>query len=61
MRYGTGNAFNPALTAQAKDPHAPAFKISYEKQDSAIREEYYRELAKSGDELRLKPLDQGGD
>jgi quercetin dioxygenase-like cupin family protein len=61
LRYGTGNAFNPALTAQAKDPHALAFKITYEKEDSAIREEYYRELAKGGIELRLKPLDQGGD
>jgi quercetin dioxygenase-like cupin family protein len=58
LRYGTGTAFNPALTAQDKDPHALAFKITYEKEDPAIREEYYRELEKNGIDLRLKPLDQ---
>ena len=35
------------------------FKIAYEKEDPAIREEYYRELEKNGIQLRLKPLDQG--
>jgi hypothetical protein len=59
LRFGTGIPFNPALTAQDKDPHALAFKITYEKEDPAIREEYYQELEKNGIELRLKPLDQG--
>ncbi|HEY3303748.1 MAG TPA: cupin domain-containing protein [Candidatus Binatia bacterium] len=59
LRYGTGIAFNPALTAQDKDPHALAFKISHEKEDPAIREEYYNELEKNGIEIRLKPVEQG--
>ncbi len=60
LRYGTGTAFNAALTAQDKDPHALAFKIGYEKEDPAIREEYYKELEKNGIELRLKPVEQSG-
>lgn len=60
LRYGTGVGFHAALTAQDKDPHALAFKISYEREDPGIREEYYRELEKNGIELRLKPLDQSG-
>ncbi|MBI4525195.1 MAG: cupin domain-containing protein [Deltaproteobacteria bacterium] len=60
LRYGSGRKYDPAYTAQDKDPYAYGFKISYEKEDPAIREEYYRELEKNGITLRMEPVDQGG-
>lgn len=59
LRYGWGRGFDPARTAQDKDFFAESFKVSYEKEDPAIREDYYRELKENGIELRLQPLDQG--
>ncbi|MFQ5902067.1 MAG: hypothetical protein ACE5JO_00080 [Candidatus Binatia bacterium] len=60
LRYGRGRAYDPAWTAQDKDPYEYAFKISYDKEDPAIRDEYYRELEKNNITRRLKPVDQGG-
>jgi len=60
LRYGAGRTFDPAFTAQSKDPHRLHFKIRYDKEDPAIREEYYKELEKNGITLRLEPVDQGG-
>ncbi len=59
LRYGSGRGFDPARTAQDKDPYAYAFKISYDKEDPMIREEYYKELEKSGVTVRLPPINQG--
>ena len=59
LRYGTGNSFHPARTAQDTDPFANSFKIRYELEDPSIREEYHKELEKSGVTVRLEPLDQG--
>ena len=59
LRYGGGVSYDPARTAQDKDPNAYGFKISYEKEDPAISEEYYKELEKNGITLRMKPVDQG--
>src|SRR5262249_14125182 len=60
LRQGAGRPFDAARTAQDKDPYAVSFKIAYEKEDPAIREEYYRELEKKGIDLRLEPIDQRG-
>ena len=60
IKYGSGHTFNPARTAQSKDPYAYSFKIGYDKEDPSIREEYYKELEKNGISLRLAPIDQGG-
>lgn len=45
--------------ARSDNPHGWSFKLRYEKEDPSIREEYYRELEKSGVALRLDPIDQG--
>lgn len=60
LRQGGGRRYDPARTAHDKNPYDLSFKISYEKEDPAIREEYYEELEKNGISLRLKPLDQRG-
>ena len=60
LRQGGGRRYDPARTAQDKNPFAQSFKIAYEKEDPAIREEYYKELEKNGIGLRLEPLDQRG-
>lgn len=58
-RYGMGSDYNPNWSAEAKDPHAIAFKIRYDREDPSIREEYYQELEREGIALRLEPVDQG--
>ena len=58
-RYGTGRAYNPLGAAQTVDPSASGYQINYEREDPAIREEYYKELERTGVELRLPPVDQG--
>ena len=59
LRYGSGRNYNPALTAQDKDPYSKyGFKISYEREDSAIREDYYKELEKNNVPHRLNPVEQ---
>ena len=60
LRQGGGRRYDPARTAHDKNPYDLSFKIAYEKEDPAIREEYYGELEKNGIGLRLKPLDQRG-
>jgi quercetin dioxygenase-like cupin family protein len=60
LRQGGGRRYDPARTAHDKNPYDLSFKISYEKEDPAIREDYYKELEKNGIGLRLKPLDQRG-
>jgi hypothetical protein len=60
LRQGGGRRYDPARTAHDKNPFDLSFKIAYEKEDPAIREEYYNVLEKNGISLRLKPLDQGG-
>jgi len=60
VRFGWGNEYKVVKpSAQDKDPYATHFKISHEKENPAIREEYYKELEKNGISLRLKPVDQG--
>jgi hypothetical protein len=46
--------------ARSDNPLGYSFKIRYDKEDPRIREEYYKELEKSGVSLRLEPVDQGG-
>jgi quercetin dioxygenase-like cupin family protein len=58
LRYGWGTPYSNARTVQSKDPNAWAFKIPYEQEDPEIREDYYRELAAKGIDLRLNPIDQ---
>ena len=58
LRYGWGTPYSNARTAQDKDPNAWSYKIPYEREDPAIRAEYYRELESKGIDLRLRPLDQ---
>jgi mannose-6-phosphate isomerase-like protein (cupin superfamily) len=58
-KYGTGKSYQPALSAQDKDPNAEIYQISYENEDPRISEEYYRELEKKGISFRLPPLNQG--
>ena len=58
LRYGWGTDYSNARTAQDKDPTADSFKISYDKEDPAIGEEYYKELEAKGINLKLMPLDQ---
>jgi len=60
LRQGGGRRYDPARTAQDKNPYDLSFKIPYQKEDPAIREEYYKELEKNGITLRLEPLDQRG-
>ncbi len=60
VRYGWGGTYDPAATAQSKDPYQMSFMIPFELEDPAIREEYYRELEKNGVEARLAPVIQKG-
>jgi quercetin dioxygenase-like cupin family protein len=60
LRYGWGGSYDPARTAQSKDPYQMSFMISPDKEDPIIREEYYKELAKNGVEARLAPVEQRG-
>ena len=59
LRYGEGRRYDPAHTTQSADPNQLTFMIPFEKEDPAIREEYYRELEKNGVEARLLPINQG--
>jgi hypothetical protein len=59
-KYATGKSYQPALSAQDRDPNAEIYQISYEREDPRISEEYYRELERKGIALRLPPLNQGG-
>jgi quercetin dioxygenase-like cupin family protein len=60
VRYGYGRTYDPAATAQSKNPHEWSYMIPFEREDPAIREEYYQELAKNGITARLAPIDQRG-
>jgi mannose-6-phosphate isomerase-like protein (cupin superfamily) len=60
-KYGLGRKYEPEPSFQDRDPNAASFKISYEKEDPSIRDEYYSELEKRGITLRLPPIDQGRD
>jgi len=51
--------YDPVGAARSDNPHGFAFKLRYDKEDPAIKKEYYRELEKTGVTLRLEPLDQG--
>jgi len=51
--------YDPVGAARSDNPHGFAFKLRYDKEDPAIKKEYYRELEKNGVTLRLEPLDQG--
>ncbi len=57
---GSKGQYDPVGAAKSDDPSAYSFKLRYDKEDPAIREEYYQELEKNGISLRLPPLDQGG-
>jgi mannose-6-phosphate isomerase-like protein (cupin superfamily) len=59
VRYGTGTAYDPVGAARADNPYAYSFKLSHDKEDPRIRQEYYQELEKRGISLRLEPVDQG--
>jgi hypothetical protein len=58
LRYGWGRMYDPAYTTQTQDPHQLTLMIPFEKEDPAIREEYYKELEKNGVEARLAPIEQ---
>ncbi len=58
LRYGHGRSYDPSRAAQTKDPYQTIFAIPFEREDPAIREEYYAELAKNGVEARLEPVSQ---
>jgi len=60
LKYGWGHKYDPASTAQTKDPFKYAYMIGRDQEDPAIREEYYQELDKNGVTLRLEPIDQRG-
>ncbi len=61
IRFGWGKKYTRVSpTAQTTDPHAESLNISYEQEDPAIREEYYRELEKIGISSRLPPVNQRG-
>jgi len=51
--------YDPVGAARSDNPNAYSFKLRYDEEDPAVREEYYRELEKNGVDLRLPPLDQG--
>lgn len=59
LRYGHGRSYDPAFTTQTTDPHQLALMIPFEREDPAIREEYYQELEKNGVTARLAPINQG--
>jgi hypothetical protein len=60
-RYGWGRDYERvSSTAQSTDPTAYAFNISYEMEEPAIRDEYYRELKKNGITSTLPPVNQRG-
>lgn len=60
-RFGWGRDYEiVSSSAQSKDRQAWAFNITYEMEDPAIREEYYRELEKNGIMSKLLPLNQTG-
>jgi hypothetical protein len=42
--HGIAKSYQPALSAQDKDPNAEIYQISYEQEDAKISEEYYPEL-----------------
>jgi mannose-6-phosphate isomerase-like protein (cupin superfamily) len=58
-RYGTGQPYNPLGAAQTVDPSASGYQIDYEREDPRIQQEYYKELERTGVELRLPPVSQG--
>ena len=58
-RYGAGVRYDPVGASQSRDPTAAGYQINYEREDAKVRETYYRELERSGVELRLPPVDQG--
>ena len=51
--------YDPVGAAKSDNLYGSSYKLRYDKEDPAIREEYYRELEKNGVTLRLPPLDQG--
>jgi gentisate 1,2-dioxygenase len=51
--------YDPRGASRSDNPNAYSFKLRYDQEDPAIREEYYRELEKNGIDLRLEPADQG--
>lgn len=59
VRYGSGETYDPVGAARGDNPYAWSYKISHDKEDPRIREEYYQELEKRGITLRLEPVDQG--
>lgn len=61
LRYGHGRSYDPNRGGQMKDPYQTLFMIPFEKEDPAIREEYYAELAENGVEARLEPVNQRGE
>lgn len=59
IRYGWGSGYTIiAPSSQSTDRAAPAFNITYEMEDPAIREEYYRELERNGITSKLPPVKQ---
>ncbi len=59
LRYGWGQQYSGARTAQSTDRNAISYNVPYEEEDPAIRAAYYRELERNGITVRLAPLDQG--
>jgi len=60
VRFGYGRSYDAARTAQSTNVHDWTYMIPFDREDPAIREEYYRELEKNGIAARLAPVDQRG-
>ncbi|NIO07853.1 MAG: cupin domain-containing protein [Deltaproteobacteria bacterium] len=52
--------YDPVGAARSGDKNAYSYAIKFADEDPKIREEYYKELEKTGVTLRLEPMDQGG-
>src|SRR5207247_5364437 len=59
VRFGSGSNYNPRGASQTTDPNAIGYQIDYDKEVPGIREAYYKELEKTGVDLRLPPVSQG--
>ena len=59
LRYGIGQTYDPASTAQSTDKNAWSYMIPPAEEDPSIRANYYADLERNGIEARLEPINQG--
>ena len=58
--YNEKGGYDPIGAAKSSNPHAYSFMLRYDVEDPRIREMYYKELEKTGVDLRMEPVNQGG-